>query len=415
MERYLPTGNEMISLPKLNEQTAAIEDLTFLSMQQRGMIELCGTENVPLMQPFIQIDQEELALTGLQWSREHFWIPSGHKETEQATVKFTVLTPVGERGFAMRLSVTARTDCRLKLGARGLWSKSVHCVNEDKELTGQAYIYESAWNSSFIMDYRVGFPAFALAPMSDHAGKSEWAQTEDGISYQISCALDAKAGQEEAFTIFWGLGFEEVAAATSAKEQLRRGWDWLYRKTADWLDKRTVQLPTPELTEVYNVNQFFCLFYATGRTFDTEELVCATSRSTRYYVSAAYWDRDSLLWAFPTILRADAALAKEVLTYVFSVPSVVCCGRYMAPISVSLSPALSVSLSLTAFCCTLSCSFFLPPFELTVITIVTIRAIRKRHIAAKISLAIITSFLWLAFILFSFCIICVLAHYSIII
>ena len=37
MERYLPTGNEMISLPKLNEQTAAIEDLTFLSMQQRGM------------------------------------------------------------------------------------------------------------------------------------------------------------------------------------------------------------------------------------------------------------------------------------------------------------------------------------------------------------------------------------------
>ena len=105
---------------------------------------------------------------------------------------------------------------------------------------------------------------------------------------------------------------------TSAKEQLRRGWDWLYRKTADWLDKRTVQLPTPELTEVYNVNQFFCLFYATGRTFDTEELICATSRSTRYYVSAAYWDRDSLLWAFPTILRADVALAKEVLTYVFT-------------------------------------------------------------------------------------------------
>ena len=179
-------------------------------------------------------------------------------------------------------------------------------------------MYESAWNSSFIMDYRVGFPAFALAPMSDRAGKSEWAQTEDGISYQISCELNAKAGQEEAFTIFWGLGFEEVAAATSAKEQLRRGWDWLYRKTADWLDKRTMQLPTPELTEVYNVNQFFCLFYATGRTFDTEELICATSRSTRYYVSAAYWDRDSLLWAFPTILRADAALAKEVLTYVFT-------------------------------------------------------------------------------------------------
>ena len=182
----------------------------------------------------------------------------------------------------------------------------------------QAFVYASRWGGGLVIDYRVGFPAFALAPMTDRAAKSEWSQTGNSVSYQISCEIDAKASQEEALTVFWGLGFEEVAAVTSAKEQLRRGWDWLYRKTADWLDKRTVQLPTPELTEVYNVNQFFCLFYATGRTFDTEELICATSRSTRYYVSAAYWDRDSLLWAFPTILRADAALAKEVLTYVFT-------------------------------------------------------------------------------------------------
>ena len=43
-----------------------------------------------------------------------------------------------------------------------------------------------------------------------------------------------------------------------------------------------------------------------------------TSRSPRYYVSAAYWDRDSLLWAFPAILMADAAYAREILTYVFT-------------------------------------------------------------------------------------------------
>ena len=30
MERYLPTGNEQISIPRLNEVTAAIEDITFL-------------------------------------------------------------------------------------------------------------------------------------------------------------------------------------------------------------------------------------------------------------------------------------------------------------------------------------------------------------------------------------------------
>ena len=29
---YCPTGNEMVSLPRLNERTAGIEDLTFLHM-----------------------------------------------------------------------------------------------------------------------------------------------------------------------------------------------------------------------------------------------------------------------------------------------------------------------------------------------------------------------------------------------
>ena len=50
---------------------------------------------------------------------------------------------------------------------------------------------------------------------------------------------------------------------------------------------------------------------------DTEELVCVTSRSTRYYVSAAYWDRDVLLWAFPAILDADSRLAEDILHYIF--------------------------------------------------------------------------------------------------
>lgn len=47
------------------------------------------------------------------------------------------------------------------------------------------------------------------------------------------------------------------------------------------------------------------MFFSTGITLDTEELVLVTSRSPRYYVSAAYWDRDSLLWSFPAILDAD--------------------------------------------------------------------------------------------------------------
>ena len=87
--------------------------------------------------------------------------------------------------------------------------------------------------------------------------------------------------------------------------------------TTDWLDARRWPIPDAQLERLYNTNLFFCLFYSAGITLDTEELVLVTSRSPRYYVSAAYWDRDSLLWSFPTVVDADPALARRMLDYVF--------------------------------------------------------------------------------------------------
>ena len=47
MDRYIPTGNEMVSLPKLNELTAGIEDFTYLSMQHKGLVEVRGGKDLP--------------------------------------------------------------------------------------------------------------------------------------------------------------------------------------------------------------------------------------------------------------------------------------------------------------------------------------------------------------------------------
>ena len=76
MDRYIPTGNEMISLPKINENTAGIEDFTYLSMQHKGLIEVRGSKKIPLIVPFIQVGEEESPLTQMQWCRDHYWIPS---------------------------------------------------------------------------------------------------------------------------------------------------------------------------------------------------------------------------------------------------------------------------------------------------------------------------------------------------
>lgn len=317
MERYLPTGNEFLSLPKINEQTAGIEDITYLSMGHKGMIEIRGGDNFPLIRPFLQVDGHRLPLTQMQWSRDHFWLPLLKGKAGKMNFSMTILAPIGERGFAIRMELEGAARAPIAWGLEGCWESSWHCINEDKPLDGTMHCYESGWNHSIVFDFRCGAPMFAFAPMCDREIRSAFSQTDSGISYTLTERFELLPGESHSTVFYWGLGFEEVAAATSAKEMLRRGWDWEYQRTTRWLNQRTFQMATPKLTEVYNTNLFFCIFYSTGLTLDTEELVCATSRGTRYYVSAAYWDRDVLLWAFPAILDADPQLAEHILHYVF--------------------------------------------------------------------------------------------------
>lgn len=314
---YLPTGNEYVSLPRINETTGEIEDLTFLSMQFKGLIDIRGNRETPLIRPFLQINGEETPLEDLSWTREHAWIPVLRAKAGAYRFSMTVLAPIEERGFAVKCSLEGPSDAAVTWGLCGCWDSSWHCVNEDKELEGSVHCYESDWNCSLIFDFRSGAPVFAFAPMCETLLQAEHRKEENRIHYRLFKNDTLRAGESCELIIAWGLGFEEVSAAASAQEILRQGWDWMYQKTADWLDARASSMPTPKLTALYQTNLFFCLFYSTGLTLDTEELVCVTSRSTRYYVSAAYWDRDTLLWAYPAILDADPETAGKILEYIF--------------------------------------------------------------------------------------------------
>ena len=105
MERYSPTGNEMISLPTINEQTGGIEAVGFLTMAGKGLTELRGSKDKPFLMPYFEIDGQKPKLNNTSWEREHYWIPQMHAEFDGGTAAMTVLCPVGERGFALRLEL----------------------------------------------------------------------------------------------------------------------------------------------------------------------------------------------------------------------------------------------------------------------------------------------------------------------
>ena len=318
MEKYLPTGNEHISLPMINEKDGAIEALGFLYMAQKGMIQLTGDDEMPLMRPFVFVNGEKKELTEISWKRENFWIPVMTAKAGGVSLKATYLAPIGRRSFAVRLTVSSPAGSSVKLGLEGRWAHSVHLINEEKEIRGEKTCFESHWNGGIVFEQICSFPLFSFAPISGDGMDQSFEINGEKIDFRLSFDCELKAGAEETVTICWGLGFEETSAATSALELVRLTWDRIYSETNAWLSARVAKMPTEKLTKVYNTNLFFCMFFSTGLTLDTEELVCVTSRSPRYYVSAAYWDRDTLLWSFPAILDADRKLARKVLEYIFT-------------------------------------------------------------------------------------------------
>lgn len=319
MERYLPTGSEQVSLPRVNEINAGVEDLTFLHMASRGLIDLRGGQLEPLMRPFVAQQGVEAELGGFEWSRLGYWYPRFAARAGALGLEGVILVPVGERGFGYRLRLTnnGAETVETAFGLRGQTGSAWHCVNVDKPIEGALNCYVSGWSGLPVFEQMCGVPLFALAPICEGECRAEFESAGEGWLWRLERTVRLAPGESAEFTAWWGLGLEEVSAVTSARELQRRGWDWELRRSLAWLVQRSLDLGDEALTRLYNTNLFFCIFFSTGRTLDTEELVLVTSRSPRYYVSAAYWDRDSLLWSFPAVLDADAALAREMLGYVF--------------------------------------------------------------------------------------------------
>lgn len=321
MKAYQVTGNEYVSLPTIREEDGAIEGISCLYMQLKGMLELKGKHG--LISPYLTIDGRQIDLAPV-WDRAHDWIPAFQSDGQGMLFRCTYLAPVGERGFVIHLEGENHTEQphRLSIGVRGSWDETLHTVNESIPLEAGKQVKLSGWNHMFVFQQVPGMPMIALAPIvgddqpfSEIDQGAQWRQ--DGFQYDIYKEEMLLSGQKFHLDVYWGLGYEEVAAAASAKELLRQGYPALLERTMQWLSARETACEDSHIRKLLNTNRFFAFFFASGRTIDTEELCMMTSRSPRYYVSAAYWDRDSLLWAFPAIVQADPLYARELLMAVF--------------------------------------------------------------------------------------------------
>ena len=355
---YLPTGNEYVSLPMIDQQSAGILNINCLYMAYRGLIELHGCEHPlhPFLKPYFVIDKKTEVLPEnevMQWDRIASWIPQFQVSTDDIQFKGTYLCPVEERGFCVHLAAVnhGAKEKKVFIGLRGSWQNAYHTINISKPMSVTRKMFPAAWGGGLMLELARETSILCMGLHSSEELQTEsWkinnypaviAKTQgkvyttikpddlNPLFWTVGNEYILQPGESKELSFFFGIAVDEVGAITSALEMKRKSYTVIETNTIDWLtqhqlylnpDKNTDLSPDQlnKLQETMNLNSFFNYFYSMGNCIDNDELVPITSRSPRYYVSAAYWDRDVLYWCFPAVLQMDPAKAKEILLSVFA-------------------------------------------------------------------------------------------------
>lgn len=319
--QVIPTGNEWISLPSVRAEDAALESFNVLFLGARGLLEAAGPAGVPLLKPFVREAGKDLALKNFTWDLLGYWIPRGTCRGDGLEVTVTYLAPPDAKGALIRVQAHNRRQkkAELDLGLDVAWNSLNRVTYAPRPLDGKIVQGKAPWVSDcaafFFNTYDTMFCWCLRYPEgSFHPGRGP---AQAGGSFQKRVVLEP--GQSAEAVFYLGIGVEEFSASQATKNLSSRadraGLDGLLEESVQWCMARTHATGREDLDQVMNRNFLFNLLYSWGRALDTEALVSVTSRSPRYYVSAAYWDRDAMLWSFPGVLDVDPVMAREALEH----------------------------------------------------------------------------------------------------
>lgn len=319
----IPTGNDWIALPSIRAGDAALMDFNVISMRYRGLIEFAGAAGQPLMKPFLSVGGVKKPLANLHWGLRDYWLPTGTMAADGLRTWISYVAPPSSRAAIIRFQVTNLGSVPVKVapGMEVNWARTNRVTYSPEPLTGSRTMSPTPIDSDMeIFNYRTDDTQFAWGfAYVGSQGVLHDADGDPGVTAQHEATLAPGETLDVHYLI--GVGLEEYSAAYAMRVLNKRidryGIDGVINEAAAEARRHTRTTGRADLDRVMNRNLLFTTYYAWGRALDTEEFVGMTSRSNRYYVSAAYWDRDALLWSFPALLDTDAARAREALGYVF--------------------------------------------------------------------------------------------------
>lgn len=319
----IPTGNEWVALPTIRASDAALVNFNALSVRDRGLLQVEGEFGGPAIEPYFLVDKKRVPNKPLSWELLDYWIPRAHTSFNGLDATLTYCAPHGIRAAFLLITLTNRGNSPVNagVGLNASWGALNRVTYTPVALNGERKIAGAPWNEfgrvfSFVTsDTHFAWSIYFPDSTSNVVGAP--LSTSPRLETQRNVTLGPGESMSVHFVL--GIGVEEYSAsqASQALEDMidRLGPDQVIEQAAAWCRKRTRTTGQTDLDVLMNRNFLFTALYAWGKSIDTEQLVGVTSRSPRYYVSAAYWDRDAMLWSFPGLLDIDNDLARDALNY----------------------------------------------------------------------------------------------------
>ncbi len=315
MTSQIPTGNEYLCVPTIRTADASIDSLNVILMGLEGLLEFCGINGEPLL-TYSGAGRER---DQWKWTLAENWLPRFAHQSD-VSLSGAIFTPVGQRFLVYRAPATA--NAQTFTFALGDVYQTANIRHRLPDLTFVLHEFNWGWKPGFMISIYAGTLLASIALRCTGPAKFEvdgdgsrrclggqQLSTKGPFRIHINC--------EQEPTLLVGVGLSAVGAYSATLEAHRvtpAEWE---AETEHWLARRAIKAKDAELARKANRNAHFARFFAMGRALDTDETVSMTSRSYRYYVSSAYWDRDSLLWLYPFLVRNDKAHAEQLLRFAF--------------------------------------------------------------------------------------------------
>ena len=251
----LPTGNEWISLPDISALDGSLKTFNVISMRDRGLLQVSGENNSPVLQPYFEVGDKPLAFRNPSWELIEYWIPTAHLTVDGMDATLTWCAPPGSRAAFLRLTLTNRRadPVPVTLGLRSSFGMLSRVTYVPVELHGQRVVGQAPWVSpgeafSFIThDTLFAWSVIHPGSQSDVTTPPLTSAPASDAKHQASLA----PGETTEALFVLGVGVEEFSAAHAGRalrELLERnGAEGMIEQSAAWLKARIRSTGQPDL------------------------------------------------------------------------------------------------------------------------------------------------------------------------